>query len=215
MKYSTFFIYAMEIIGTVAFASSGALMAIRKKLDLFGVLVLGVVTACGGGLIRDVILNVHPPKVFQTVDYALAAVITSFVLFLIIYFRRSLLNKMTSQSTFDRVMMTLDAIGLGIFTVSGIQTAIDVSFGERTFLMLFVGVITGCGGGLLRDIMVKEMPYIFVKHVYACASLAGGILYIILLGVLPSTANIIISAASVVVIRLLAAHFKWNLPRIS
>ncbi len=213
MDYTTF-IFILEIIGTIAFASSGALVGIRKNMDIFGVLVLGITTAVGGGCIRDLILGIHPPKMFQNVSYAAAATLTSCFLFAVLYWKRELLDSRFLE-TYEQAMNTLDAIGLGIFTVVGIRTAISALAEPNHFLMLFVGVVTGIGGGMLRDIMAGSTPFVFVKHVYACASLIGAVLYIFLYPRLNEALAILLSAAVVILIRLLAAHYRWNLPRIS
>ncbi|MCI8282909.1 MAG: trimeric intracellular cation channel family protein [Lachnospiraceae bacterium] len=212
MEYTTF-IFLLEIIGTIAFASSGALVGIRRNMDIFGVLVLGITTAVGGGCIRDLILGIHPPRMFQNVSYAGAATITSCFLFALIFWKKELLGSRFLES-YEQAMNTLDAIGLGIFTITGIRTAMSIFDKPNTFLLIFVGVVTGIGGGMLRDIMAGTTPFVFVKHVYACASLAGAVLYLMLSNVLEEPAAMLLSAASVILIRLLAAHFRWNLPRI-
>lgn len=212
MEYTTF-IFLLEIIGTIAFASSGALVGIRRNMDIFGVLVLGITTAVGGGCIRDLILGIHPPRMFQNVSYAGAATITSCFLFALIFWKKELLGSRFLES-YEQAMNTLDAIGLGIFTITGIRTAMSVFDDPNTFLLIFVGVVTGIGGGMLRDVMAGATPFVFVKHVYACASLTGAVLYLFLSGILKEQAAMLISAASVILIRLLAAHYHWNLPRI-
>jgi len=106
----------------------------------------------------------------------------------------------------------LDAIGLGTFTVIGINTAWNQGY-RSAFLLIFVGVITGVGGGMIRDIMAQRTPYIFIKHVYAVASLAGAIVFLLLVKFLPMDLSMIISAVIIVIIRILASHYKWNLPK--
>lgn len=212
MEYNTL-IFLLEIIGTIAFASSGALIGIRKNMDIFGVLVLGITTAVGGGCIRDLILGIHPPQMFQNVSYVGAATVTSCFLFALIYWKKGLLESHFME-IYEQAMNTFDAIGLGIFTVMGIRTAIANLDHASIFLLVFVGVVTGIGGGMLRDIMTGTTPFVFVKHVYACASLAGALLYLMLYRRLDEIAAIVLSAAAVILIRLLAAHYRWNLPRI-
>ena len=212
MKNPEFMIFVMEIIGTIAFASSGAMLAVRKEMDLFGVCVLGVTTAVGGGLIRDLILGITPPYMFRKPVYTLVAVSVSILLFLLLYIRRSLMQGRV-VAAYDRVMALFDAVGLGIFTVSGIHTARGLGF-DQTFLLVFVGVITGVGGGLLRDVMAQEKPYILTKHIYACASLAGALVCVLFYPVLGSLPSMMSGAAAVLLIRLLAMHYRWNLPRI-
>lgn len=207
------FIYILEMIGTVAFAFSGAMVAIRKNMDIFGINVLGVTTAVGGGCIRDVILGSTPPKMFLNFSYTGAAIATSTALFLLFYINKELISSHVVELS-EQAINVLDAIGLGIFTVMGMQTGISLGMQDKRFLLLFIGVVTGIGGGMLRDIMAGMTPFVFVKHVYACASLLGAILYLLIYPILPDMPAILISASVIVAIRLLAAHYRWNLPRI-
>ena len=213
MNYSESIIYIFELIGTVAFASSGAMVGIRKNMDIFGVNVLGITTAVGGGCIRDIILGITPPKMFQNFSYVGASILISCILFTIFYLNQELLSSRFLE-TYERVMISLDAIGLGVFTVMGIRTAIEASFENNIFLLIFVGAVTGIGGGMLRDVMAGMTPFVFVKHVYAIASILGAVCYIILRLYIQDTISLFLGAAVVIIIRLLAAHFRWNLPRI-
>ena len=213
MNYSDLIIYIFEMIGTVAFASSGALVGIRKNMDIFGVNVLGITTAVGGGCIRDIILGITPPKMFQNFSYVGASILISCILFTIFYLNQELLSSRFLE-TYERIMISLDAIGLGVFTVMGIRTAIEASFENNLFLLIFVGAVTGIGGGMLRDVMAGMTPFVFVKHVYAIASILGAVCYIILRLYIQDTISLFLGAAVVIIIRLLAAHFRWNLPRI-
>ena len=213
MNYSNLIIYIFEMIGTVAFASSGALVGIRKNMDIFGVNVLGITTAVGGGCIRDIILGITPPKMFQNFSYVGASILISCILFTIFYLNHELLSSRFLE-TYERVMISLDAIGLGVFTVMGIRTAIEASFENNLFLLIFVGAVTGIGGGMLRDVMAGMTPFVFVKHVYAIASILGAVCYIILRLYIQDTISLFLGAAVVIIIRLLAAHFRLNLPRI-
>lgn len=208
------YIFVLEIIGTIAFASSGAMVGIKKQMDLLGVCVLGMTTAVGGGMIRDLILGVNPPVMFQNPTYALLAIAFSILVFCSMYFFQNQLEKSRFYEVYDKLMMIFDSVGLGLFTVVGVTTAINIGFETTGFLQIFVGVLTGVGGGVLRDIMAGNMPYIFVKHVYASASIIGAVVCVLVeswFGELPA---MLIGAAVVFVIRILAAHFKWNLPRI-
>ena len=167
------FILVLELIGAAAFAVSGAMTGIRKNMDIFGAFVLALTVAVGGGIIRDIILGAFPPAMFQNPIYALTAFLTCLIVF--IPQVRDLLERSS------RVMLLADSIGLGIFTVSGAMRAFEVSENPTVFLAVFVGVITGVGGGLLRDVMAGDMPYIFVRHIYATASIAGALLFCILM----------------------------------
>lgn len=204
------FVTILELVGTVAFASSGALTAMKKQMDLLGIVVLGVVTAVGGGILRDIILGATPPYAFRDPLCACVAIATSLLLF-IPYLRRPI---MRNQKVFDLAMLLMDSVGLGVFTVMGIWIAKGLSPDCRIFLLTFVGLITGVGGGVLRDIMAGQTPYIFVKHIYASASLAGALVCALLWGVLPDYIAMLVGLLLVLAIRLLSAHFHWNLPRV-
>ena len=215
MPYSELFIFLLEIVGTIAFASSGAMLGIRKNMDIFGVNVLGITTAVGGGCVRDLLLGIHPPKMFQNFAYVGTAILTSCLLFVVFFIKKELLES-TFLERYERVMSALDAVGLGIFNVMGIRTAMDLegSHFDHWFLLVFVGVATGIGGGMMRDVMAGETPFVFIKHVYACAALIGAFLYIFLCRAVPDIGAMLVSSITVVAVRLLAAHYRWNLPRI-
>ena len=186
------FLFLLELAGTVAFAVSGAVLGIEKHMDIFGVGLLGITTAVGGGPI-----------------YLLVALGVSVVLFF--PFVRRLIGR--SKRVFDALMLLMDATGLGIFTITGINTAITLADCTDPLLLVFVGLLTGTGGGVLRDVLAGDMPYILRKHIYASASIAGGILYLLLRQVWQGPGAILTGVLVVVGIRCAAAHFEWNLPR--
>lgn len=193
--------FILEMIGTLAFAISGATIGIDNHMDIFGVSILGLTTAVGGGIIRDIILDMSPPAAFQMPLYALTAIAVSLLMFIPAIRRR------VKRGSF--ILLLMDSIGLGIFTVVGVQAAANT---DNAFLSVFVGVVGGVGGGVLRDLFALTKPVIFVKHFYASASLAGALLCVFLwdLGEVPAMT---IAAAAVVILRLLAAKYKWRLPR--
>ena len=203
------FILIVELIGTMAFAASGAMTGIRKNMDIFGVCILALTTAVGGGVIRDLILGSTPPATFRDPIYATVAIVTALVLFLP-RVRRLL---MWDQALFDRILFFMDTAGLGIFTVVGIRTAYAHVPQATLFLLAFVGVVTGVGGGVLRDIMAGDTPYIFVKHIYACASLVGALACALAWHHLGEMGSMLLGGGLVVLIRCLSAHYRWNLPR--
>ena len=198
-----------EIVGTIAFAISGAMTGLAKKMDIFGVAILGLTTATGGGLIRDVILGNTPPAIFQNPTYAVVALFVSVLVFIPLV-RRTMETK---KVIFDTILLVMDSLGLGLFTVVGIQIAHSLSDSYGRFLLLFVGVITGVGGGMLRDIFAGDTPYVFKKHVYATASLVGAIACVAVWDVLGETVSMTIGAAVILVLRLCAAKYHWNLPK--
>ena len=209
------FIFILELIGTVAFASSGVMIAIEKKMDIFGVNVLGATTAVGGGIMRDIILGLTPPGAFSHPVYVLVAALTSTILFVIAYAKPTAFESRVKTDYYDKLMFWCDTAGLGIFTVVGIQAAVRAVGGENVFFFVFIGTLTGVGGGVLRDIMAGETPYILVKHIYACAAIAGGIVCVVGRTAFGEAYGTILGLAATVLLRFLAAHFRWNLMRVS
>lgn len=203
------FLLILELIGTIAFSVSGAMTAMKKNMDIFGVMILGLTTAVGGGVIRDLILGITPPATFRDPRYAFTALVTAALVFL--PWVRRLFQRY--HRIYDLLMLVMDSVGLGIFTVIGVQAAFAQSGSYSMFLLTFVGVITGVGGGVLRDVLAGNTPYVFVKHIYACASLAGALVCAGLWTLLPPIWAMNLGAAVVILIRGLSAHFRWSLPR--
>ncbi len=214
MSIQEMIVFLMEMLGTVAFAASGAMVGVERKMDIFGVCVLGVVTSVGGGMIRDVVLGNIPPSVFMAPVYAGVATVTSCIVFWMMYLKRELLENGHFRETYNRMMLVMDSIGLGVFTVIGVNTGIEHGYVNHTFLLVFLGTITGVGGGLLRDMMAGVPPYIFVRHVYACASIVGATTCVFIYRNFGTVAAMVVSSGIVILIRYLAAHYHWNLPRL-
>lgn len=203
----------LTLIGTIAFAISGAFVAIRKRMDIFGVNVLAITTACGGGLLRDLITGSVPPVLFRDPFYAGVSALVATGLFLLLYFHQSMPRRFIPW--YERLLFWFDTLGLASFTLTGILIGIGRGFGDNRFLLVFLGFLTGVGGGALRDVLADQMPDIFVKHIYALASIAGGIAFTTLLRLsLPERYSLLISFLLIVLIRCLASHYLWNLPRI-
>lgn len=205
------FVFIMEIIGTVAFAVSGAITGIEKKMDIFGVAILGLTTAVGGGIIRDMLIGNTPPQTFQDAIYSVISIITA----IIVFYLAGKKKNSTDQRVWDIVLLVMDTLGLGVFTVVGISTAYAAVPESGKFLLIFVGVITGVGGGVMRDVMAGNMPYIFVKHIYACASLAGAFICAYGWEAMGMRNAMVAGMLLVVVIRFLAAYYRWNLPKVA
>lgn len=202
-----------EIIGIIAFAISGAMVAIEKDLDIFGVVVLGVTTALGGGVIRDLILAINPPTMFISSNYAALAAISSLVIFIFSYFNYKYIQK--NRKVFENALNFFDSIGLGVFVVLGVNTAMYSRYSDNNFLIMFIGVITGIGGGILRDIMVKDIPFVLRKRIYALAAILGGGVYIVLLkNGINSNFSLIIGIFITILIRVLSKKYEWSLPRV-
>lgn len=207
------FIFVLEVIGTIAFAVSGAMVAIEKSMDILGVIILGMTTAIGGGVIRDLILGLTPPQMFKNPIYAAISICISIVVFMIKYYDK---DDSIGIGTvlYEKILLLFDAVGLGVFTVVGVNVAFNAAGRCSIFLSVFVGVLTGVGGGILRDVMAGNTPYVFVKHVYACASITGAVICTLLWNVSGKTFSMVIGMTSVFIIRILAAHYRWNLPKI-
>ena len=198
-----------ELLGTAAFAVSGAFVAIGKKMDLLGVAVLGMTTAVGGGIIRDLILGVTPPASLVNPLYALTAIACALLTFLPVV-RRLFTDQ---RLLWDKLLRIADSVGLGVFSVVGVRAAFAAGFGDNLFLQVFVGALTGVGGGVLRDVMANSTPYIFSKHIYACASLAGALVCAVLWRFCGELPSMIAGASLTFLLRILAARFRWSLPK--
>lgn len=214
MDNLNFFIGMFEFVGTVAFASSGAMAAIQKKLDLLGVLVLSVLTAVGGGVTRDIVIGKTPPATFTNPFTAITAVITGLVIFIILYISAKSGRKALMPSVYEYIMLIFDTVGLGVFTVMGVKAGIDCGYMNNMFLLVFLGTITGVGGGVIRDVMIKRVPYIFVKHIYAGASVLGAFTFAALFSYAGFTVAAVSGFSVTVLTRIMASKFKWNLPRV-
>lgn len=208
-----FVMLTMEIIGTIAFAVSGALVAISFSLDIFGVAFLGVITAVGGGMLRDLLIGNHPPKIFSLSYLLIIALLTAIIVFVISYINKHRFFEFKEK--IERINNFFDAVGLAAFTVTGTQMACTAGFSDKVIFVIFMGMLTGVGGGIFRDVLVSQTPYVLKKHIYAVASIIGSILYYVLSVTLGfEFTGTLISMLTVIVIRLLAAKYLWKLPKI-
>lgn len=194
----------VDILGTIAFAASGVYAAMEKKLDVFGVLIIGFVTAVGGGTIRDMMIGNLPVTWIRSLTYTY--IILATIAFVILF-------KDSVFKNFPKTLLVFDSIGLGFFTISGIQKGITA--GLDPAICIALGTITGCFGGIIRDISLNNIPLIFKKEIYASACIVGGILFFALS--LTSLNHFLIEAVCifvVVVIRILSVMYDWRLPNI-
>ncbi len=206
-------ILVMEWMGTISFSVSGTLVAISCGLDLFGVITVGCITAVGGGVMRDMLIGNSPPKVFLNPLILLIAAVTSLVVFLIAYIYRNKFQKFREKA--DVINNFFDALGLAAFSITGVEIACLSPHGNNVLLAITMGVITGVGGGVLRDVLVNEKPYILVKRVYAVVSVVGcSFYYLISVQFEYKVLATFFVIAFIVSIRLLAAKFHWELPKI-
>ncbi|NIR87870.1 trimeric intracellular cation channel family protein [Candidatus Bathyarchaeota archaeon] len=195
-------LYALDLLGTAAFAASGAWAGIRRDMDLFGVLVLGLVTATGGGTLRDILLGDFPPFCIKDQTYLYLSILVALVVF---FFN----NKI---DFLKNPLLYFDAIGLGTFVVIGTGKALKFNVGFLGAVLM--GVMTATAGGLLRDVLSNRVPLILCKEVYASACVAGGVLLVVLSQVpIHSSLSALIAATMVIILRLLAIRFNWALPR--
>ena len=203
----------IENVGLIAFAISGAVVAAKKDMDLFGINLLAMVTATGGGLIRDVIIDRIPPVMFVSPSLTIITLITANIAFIVMYLKKPMPKGITP--VYDQLLFWLDTLGLAAFTVDGAFTGIHSQYSDNLFLVTFLGVITGIGGGLIRDVLADKVPYVLIKHVYAIACIAGSIVTVVLWKFTQS--ELISSLAgffTIVILRFLAMHFEWNLPTV-
>lgn len=206
------FFFAFEIIGTIAFALSGAMKGIKKGMDIFGVAILGLITGVGGGIIRDAIIGNTPVLALKNATFTTLAILTALITFVII---RLIWNRIKHvMKAVDRIVIfSADTLGLAVFTTTGISIAREFKV-TNLLAIVSLGVITGVGGGVIRDVFCGEVPDIFKKHVYAVASAAGGCVYLFGSMVMYDELAAILGIITVIVLRFLAAHFRWNLPKI-
>ena len=203
----------MELLGTVAFAVSGTLVAARCGLDLFGVLTVGTITAVGGGIMRDVIIGQIPQTIFTNPEILILALITGLVGVIIAFINSKRITDL--QQKIDSLNIFFDAVGLAAFSVTGVEVTCAAGHTNNVVLPIVLGVITGVGGGVLRDVLVNEKPYILIKHIYAVASLLGSVVYYVIgIRFEHQLIGTIASVLLTITIRMLAAKFRWNLPKV-
>ncbi len=195
-------LYFLDLIGTAAFAASGAWAGVRHNMDLFGVLVLGLVTAIGGGTLRDLLLGDLPPFCLQNEIYLWLPLAISLLVFLAHRFFPKIENP----------LLYFDAIGLGTFVVIGTGKALSFSIGPVGAVLL--GAMTGTAGGVIRDVLSNEIPLIMRREIYASACIFGGTLMVLLHALaVPNQLNFLLTAISVITLRLLAIRYNWSLPK--
>ena len=200
---SEFFIYVLDLFGTVAFAITGAFKAIEKKFDIIGILVLATITGVAGGTIRDVILGRIPNSIADP-TYVIVTIASGITIF----FLYSRLKKHWN------LFLKFDAIGLGVFTIIGATFAYNI-FGLNFLAILLAGVLTAAGGGILRDIFVNQVPIVFIKEFYLSASFIGIVIFSVILYFTNELYYAtIVGIALTSSLRLIAMKYNWNLPKV-
>ncbi|MDD4601397.1 hypothetical protein SDC9_11434 [bioreactor metagenome] len=190
-----------EIMGIMAFAVSGALTGIQKRLDVFGVLVLAIITAIGGGIMRDVIIGNTPPLTFRDPTFF----IISSVVTIVVFFTYRWLEQ------YKNTIQIFDAIGLGAFTGTSANLALQHNL-DSVFIITMVAVITGIGGSVIRDVIVKEIPYVFRQEVYAITSIIGAMVFYYSQIHLANHISLYICFAITTGLRLCCIKYGWNFP---
>lgn len=194
--------YAIEILGTIAFAISGSFAAMQRRLDPFGVLIIAFVTSIGGGTVRDLLLGDTPVAWMRDVNYCLLILVTSL---LTIFFK-------TQIKKFKVTLFLFDSLGLGLFTLVGVQKGII--FGLSPGICVALGTITGCFGGIIRDTLLNTIPLIFRKEIYATACILGGVLYFALIRFnLEADLAKVIVIAFIFTLRIVVVRYKLALPK--
>ena len=189
----------LELIGVAAFAISGATTAIRKKMDIFGVIFLAAVTAIGGGVIRDVVMDIGIPVFFTRYEYILVILAASI---LVVAFKGSVRWK--------KLLFLFDAIGLAVFSIYTGVKALDLGYNFLSFI--FMCLITGVGGGIMRDVLVGEIPMVLKKEIYATASIIGAIVLWFCVPLTGADLATYVSIGVIILIRVLSKWLKINLP---
>jgi len=192
--------FIIEVLGTAAFTISGVYSALQKRLDLLGVLIIGFVTAIGGGTIRDVLIGHTPVSWMQNLTAPITVLITA---------AATLLWKRRVKS-YKVTLFLFDAIGLGLFTVIGLQKGIQMNLNPGICIAL--GTITGCFGGVCRDILLAQIPVLFRKEIYATACIAGGVVYFALLSFTDKAIAEIVTVLLICSIRIIGYRRNWHLP---
>ena len=191
----------LGIVGTIAFALAGALTGIQKKLDVFGVLMLAITTAVGGGILRDLLIGNTPPVAFRDPTFVMISIVSAIAACLV--YRQI--------TRFNHVIQFCDAIGLGAFTAAGANMAIQYDI-NTPFIMIVLGVTTGVGGGVIRDLFVQEIPFVFRKEIYAVASIVGAACLYYTQSLLPDTAPTYLCFIVTSLIRILSIVYDIHLP---
>ncbi|MEL6864262.1 MAG: trimeric intracellular cation channel family protein [Bacteroidota bacterium] len=194
-------LYLIDLIGTTVFAISGTATGMKRQMDIFGASVVAFVTAVGGGTLRDILIGSQPVGWMSDLHYTWAILLG--ILLTFVY--RSITRKL------HRTLFLFDTIGIGVFTVLGLQKAL--SFGLHPIIAIMMGIISAVFGGVIRDILCNEVPLIFRKEIYATACLSGGLVYVLLERLFGFSDWITLAAIIVILlIRILSMRFHWSLP---
>lgn len=202
--------YMFDMIGTIAFAVSGALVGVARKMDIFGMAVLALATAIGGGIVRDVLLGYFPPNSLRNVVYVTVVLAVTVIVFLI-YNSRYRKHAMGPRSRASYLLA--DALGLASFTVTGASAGFKL-YPELPIFIVLLGTITAVGGGIIRDMLAQRIPSVLKEDVYALPSIMGGIVYYLMVTSSWDSMAVYGAFTVVLIIRLLAIKYNWSLPKV-
>lgn len=191
----------LDYLGTFAFGLSGGMVAVERKMDIVGILILSTLTGIGGGTLRDVILGSTPPVAFLSHHYFLLLILSGFLVFF--FYRR--------VKSFERLVVVVDALGLGVFTLIGMEKGLAY---RLPFLnVILMGIMTATFGGVLRDVLANRVPFILKREIYASACFAGGVLFLLTRDAFPQWVSYALVVSFITIFRLIAYFKQWNLPR--
>ena len=201
----------LEIIGVFSFSIAGALMAIDKENDFVGVVFLAIITSFGGGMLRDIFIGNTPPIFFSLYALIIVSVVTATVVFILAaVFKKQYVR---NEEMIQNINNYFDAVGLAVFVISGTQLCMNVGY-TNPFLIIIGGMLSGTGGSMIRDIILNEVPTLLRRRIYLIAAIAGaGIYYLLVTFNVNNIVAVTVGSILIVLIRVLATVFKWNLPK--
>ena len=201
-----------EWVGTIAFAVAGAMVAVDKKTDLFGIIFLAITTAMGGGIIRDILMGKFPAAFFTNHSCLLLSAMSALIVFIVARWHKDSYQK--NRDSVEQINQIFDALGLGAFAVSGTQMGIEAGYGDNGIFVVFLGMVTAVGGGILRDLFLGQIPFVLCKHIYAVAAICGSMVcYFFYCDGMKLLYCMAMGLTVTFVLRICAIHFQRNLPK--
>ncbi len=208
----------LEYAGIVAFSVAAVITAIEFQFDFFGIYVLSLITSLGGGIIRDVLLGISPPVAFIDITYFLICIATTTCMLIILGIlskKKTITFENLKDKKLNNLLILFDAIGLAVFTVAGTKMAITNESTNNMLLAVIVGLMTGVGGGVLRDVLVNRKPILLTKEIYALAAITGSILYCFIYQLVPEVFSLYGCSVLIFMIRILTIYKKLDIPRLA
>ena len=205
----------ITFIGVIAFSVAGSLVAIDHRVDMFGVMVLAQITSFGGGMTRDLLLGKLPPTLFTDPFYYVLAAVSVLTSLVVFWIARIFQEKFVARERLiDKITNYFDAVAIGVFATTGAKVAMDLGHIENGFLVITMGTLTAVGGSMIRDVLIREVPFVLRKRVYAVAVIAGASLYYLMmrLGV-PEMISLLSGSVLTTALRICSTVFHWNFPR--